>query len=113
MELTCHCGNIKIEVAPPEQVTICNCSICSRYNTLWGYYQPEGVQIEVGEKGEDFYIRGDRELEFVRCKNCGCITHYRTVEDAKDQIVGINFRMSQDEQIAKLPIRYFDGKDSL
>lgn len=111
MLIQCHCGNIQLEAELPAEVTICNCSICSRYQALWGYYQPEQVQIRVGDKGEDFYIWGDRLLEFVRCKNCGCVTHYRTVKGLEDPTIAINFRMSQDERIAKLPVRYFNGKE--
>jgi hypothetical protein len=36
---SCHCGAIKVKVASkPRQLTSCNCSICRRYGTLWGYY---------------------------------------------------------------------------
>jgi len=58
MEISCHCKNIKIQAELPSQITSCNCSICSRYNTLWGYYSPDAVEIEVGKKGEAFYIWG-------------------------------------------------------
>ena len=75
MKVSCHCGNIQLEANLPAQVIICNCSICSRYQALWGYYSPEQVSIQVGEKGEDFYIWGDKLLEFVRCTGCGCVTH--------------------------------------
>jgi hypothetical protein len=36
---SCHCGSIKVKVASkPRQLTSCNCSICRRDGTLWGYY---------------------------------------------------------------------------
>lgn len=66
MRLSCHCRNIENEVEAPAQLTVCDCSICSRYQALWGYFQPDGVQITVGPDGEDFYIWNDREIEFVR-----------------------------------------------
>jgi len=108
--LTCHCENILIEVAPPSQVTSCNCSICSRFKALWGYYDPKNVKIHVGDAGENVYIRGDKELEFVRCGKCGCVTHYRTLPEQTDPRVAVNFRMADEKSIAEVPVRFFDGK---
>lgn len=109
MELSCDCKNIKIIVANPAQVTVCNCSICSRYQALWGYYPPDEVQVTIGTLGIDVYLRGDREIEFVRCANCGCITHYRTLPEDHDPLVAVNFRMAQD-QMEGVPVRYYNGK---
>ncbi|TVZ37423.1 hypothetical protein P886_1764 [Alteromonadaceae bacterium 2753L.S.0a.02] len=113
MEVKCHCGNIAISVDLPKQVTSCNCSICSRYQTLWAYYAPGDVEISVAENGEQNYCWGDRELEFVRCAHCGCITHYRTVAGEGEAKVAVNFRMVDAELIANIPIRYFNGKELL
>ena len=113
MEILCHCGNIGIEVDPPNQVTVCNCSICSRYQALWGYYKPEQVSIETGDAEEDYYIWGDKELEFVRCAECGCVTHYRVVAGLPDSKIAVNFRLAPFDAISSIPVRYFNGKDSL
>ena len=113
MEISCHCKNIKIQAELPSQITSCNCSICSRYNTLWGYYSPDAVEIEVGKKGEAFYIWGDKMLEFVRCANCGCVTHYRTVAGDPEPKIALNFRMVSESLIAGIPVRYFNGKELL
>lgn len=113
MKTSCHCGRIKIEVATPAQVTICNCSICSRYQALWGYYQPQQVRIEVQGESESVYQWGDKELGFVRCSNCGCVTHYRTLPGQPDPRIAVNFRMVVDDSVADIPVRYFDGKNTL
>lgn len=113
LKLTCHCENIQIDVAPPSQVTNCNCSICSRYKALWGYYDPKNVEIQVGDAGENIYIWGDKDIEFVRCAICGCVTYYRTLPGQPDPKIAINFRMAAEESIAEVPVRYFDGKSQL
>lgn len=110
MELSCDCHNIEITAPKPSQLTVCNCSICSRYQSLWGYYSPNEVQVTVGALGIDVYLRGDREIEFVRCANCGCVTHYRTLPDDSDPLVAVNFRMARD-QLKDVPVRYHNGKD--
>ena len=113
MKTTCHCGSIKIEVEPPAQVTSCNCSICSRYQALWGYYLPQQVAIEVQDGCERAYSWGDKELEFVHCSNCGCVTHYRTLPGQPDPGIAVNFRMVVDDSVAGIPVRVFDGKNML
>ncbi len=111
MNTSCHCGRISIQVEPPVQVTSCNCSICSRYQALWGYYQPDEVTIDTAPDSESVYIWGDRELEFVRCSNCGCVTHYRTLPNDDDPRIAVNFRMLVDGTLVDTPVRYFDGKN--
>lgn len=111
MKLSCDCKNIEINVTPPTQVTICNCSICSRYQSLWGYYSPAEVKITIGMRGKNVYLRGDREIEFVRCANCGCITHYQTLPEDNDPLVAVNFRMTTQDLMKDIPVRYHNGKE--
>lgn len=109
MRLECHCGNVAIAVAAPSQLTECNCSICSRYSALWGYYLPEKVAITVGAAGVHTYSHGDRELEFVRCTGCGCVTHYRVMEGLPDPKIAVNFRLAAVALTRDIPRRFFDG----
>lgn len=113
MKVTCHCGNIEISIEPPAQVTQCNCSICSRYNVLWGYYDPDKAAVNIGPGGEDIYSWGDQELEFIRCKECGCVTHYRTVKGSGDPKIAVNFRMAGEAEVSGISVRYFNGKELL
>ena len=112
MELSCHCKNVTIEVEVPDRVTQCNCSICSRYMSLWGYYEPDEPKINIGNDGINSYSWGDDELDFIRCANCGCITHYETKAGQSDPRIAINFGLARD-LIADIPIRYFNGAGEL
>ena len=59
---SCHCGAVTVEVARvPAEVTSCNCSICGRLGTLWGYYAPAEVTI-VGATAT--YAWGNRTIDF-------------------------------------------------
>jgi len=110
MKLTCHCENIQIEAPLPETVTCCNCSICSRYQALWAYYDPALVQIKTGTGGEQIYTWNDHEIEFVRCAECGCVTHYRTLPAGTNAVAAVNFRMASEEELAEIPVRHSNGK---
>jgi len=108
--LKCHCGNIEFTVKQlPEYLGDCNCSICRRYNALWGYYPPELVSISIQGEGSDSYLWGDKEVDFQRCKNCGCITHYTTTELCPEIICAINFRMAAPELYKEVPVKKIDG----
>ena len=110
---TCHCGNISIEIATrPESVTECNCSICRRYAARWAYYTRGQVTINAARDAMSAYCWGDREIEFYHCNNCGCITHYESVEKQDDSRVAVNARMLPEDIVADIPVKRFDGADT-
>ncbi|MFT5708534.1 MAG: hypothetical protein ACI9ES_002837 [Oceanospirillaceae bacterium] len=112
MKVECHCSNVIIEVDKPKQVTECNCSICSSYMSLWGYYPLDESKVSIGSYGTDSYSWGDHELDFIRCKKCGCVTHYRTKEGQTDPQLAVNFSLVRNI-IMDVPVRYFDGASKL
>lgn len=112
MKLECHCKNITITLQQaPEELTSCNCSICRRYNSLWGYYQLEQVDISIGEEGAGAYLWNDKCIEFLHCKNCGCVTHYQSLPGDPSPIIAVNFRMAQLDEIEGIALRKFNGAD--
>jgi hypothetical protein len=105
---SCHCGQVTIRLkAPVTEVTSCNCSICKRSGGLWTYCAPQDVTIE-GEAETDRYIWGDKTLALVRCRTCGCITHWRPLQDGASRM-GINARMLDGIDLTAMPVRQFDG----
>ena len=110
---TCHCGNISIDIATkPESVTECNCSICRRYAARWAYYTRGQVTINSAQNAMTAYCWGDRVIEFYHCNNCGCITHYESVEKQDDSRVVVNARMLPLDIVADIPVKMFDGADT-
>ena len=113
MNLSCHCGNVKITVNhAPETLLSCNCSICHRYGALWGYYTTEEVSITVESRPTGTYRWGDETTDFHHCPSCGCMTHYTCTEKIDDSRVAANFRLTGYKEIASIPIRRFDGADT-
>jgi len=112
MNIACHCKNIEIVAAQlPEELTDCNCSICRRYNSLWGYYHPNQVKIEIGDDGSTSYLWNDKCIEFVHCNRCGCVTHYQTLPDDPLPRIAVNFRMAMLHEIKGVRIRHFNGAE--
>jgi len=109
IEASCHCGSVKLEIAAaPETVTNCNCSICRRYGVLWAYYSPSDVRIVADEGATDMYMWDDRSLEFHRCRNCGCVTHWAAVDKSRDRM-GVNARLMAPAILTAARIRHLDG----
>lgn len=113
LNIQCHCGDIRITAPTPTQITRCNCSICHRYQALWGYFSPQDVAISTAHDVEAAYVWGDKELAFIHCQNCGCVTHYRTIGGEGAPRIAVNFCMAEQEQINAVPVREFDGKTLL
>ena len=106
---SCHCGAIHLEIAlPPETVTDCNCSICRRYGVLWAYYPPTQVRIVAAPDATDVYMWDDRAIEFHRCRQCGCVTHWAAVDRTRDRM-GVNARLMDLEVLAAARVRKLDG----
>lgn len=107
---TCHCGAVKVTVpSKPEWLADCNCSICRRNGALWAYYQYHTVQVDAPEGTTDEYIWGRKVLAFVRCKTCGCVTHWKRIVPVAGSKMGVNARNFDPAAIAGTEIRPLDG----
>jgi hypothetical protein len=108
---TCHCGAVRMEIEhAPDEVTDCNCSICRRYGTRWAYYSPTQVRF-IESPATDVYMWGDRDLEFHRCKACGCVTHWAAVDRSRDRM-GVNVRLMDPAVLTSARVRRLDGADT-
>ena len=107
---SCHCGAVTFEVTrPPEWRNACNCSLCRRLGTLWGYFHPEEVTV-LGDT--DSYSWGDGNLAFHRCKRCGCTTHYQSLVAEYRDRMAVNTRLMEPADMAGIRLRHFDGADT-
>jgi len=112
IEGSCHCGAIRIELPqPPASVINCNCSVCRRTAGLWVRYPQAEVRIHAAPDQFNEYVWGDRSMRTLRCKTCGCITHWEPFEAGADYF-GINMRNFDPALVAKIPVRRFDGADT-
>jgi hypothetical protein len=93
--------------AVPQDVTDCNCSICRRYGVLWAYYSPSQVHF-TRPLVSDTYMWDDMSIQFHRCRACGCVSHWSSVDAAVDRM-GVNARLMDPETIKQSRIRRLDG----
>ena len=113
LSATCHCGAIRIEIPhAPEQVTNCNCSICRRLGGLWAYYKVGTVKVTGHPEHTQEYIQGDKTLRTVRCKYCGCTTHWEPLDPQQHTQLGVNIRNFDPLILGQVRIRLLDGADT-
>ncbi len=107
---SCHCGAVRISVPRlPETITDCNCSICQRYGTLWAYYTIDEVRVEAALGATQAYAWGDKSLQFIRCRHCGCVTHWEPIVADRGPRMGVNARNFDPAEIRDIRIRHLDG----
>jgi len=110
---SCHCGAVKLELArKPTVVTECNCSVCRRYGARWAYCSARSVTFNFAPTAVKAYSWGDRCIDFVHCRTCGCLTHYVSRDGDADGRMAVNARMLDPTITAGLRVRMFDGADS-
>lgn len=110
IEASCHCGSVKIDITrKPRTLTDCNCSICRRYGTLWAYYQAAKVRIRGRRASMSSYLWGERSIRFMRCHQCGCITHWEGARSPDSGRIGVNMRNVDPNILKGVRIRHLDG----
>jgi hypothetical protein len=110
---TCLCNAVQLGVARmPRQVTQCNCSVCRRYGTLWGYFRRSAVSIEAPRGALEEYSLRLRGLKFVRCRSCGCVICWDSRRKDPDRRMGVNMRMFDHARMAAVPVEVLDGDNT-
>lgn len=108
----CHCGTVQFTTTvAPEKLVDCNCSICRRLGALWGHVPIDSVTIVAPADATIRYAQGDKTLAVNTCKQCGCTTHYESLQE-NGEFMAVNFRMCSPEVVDEFQIRKFDGADS-
>jgi hypothetical protein len=115
IESSCHCGAVKLKIDSdlPETLLSCNCSICRRYGNLMAYYSSENVSVVAAVDAIQKYAWGDKCIAFVRCRTCGCLSHWESLDpNSTSDRMGVNARLFDNVEINKIRIRHFDGADT-
>lgn len=107
----CHCGRVRITLpAKPDQVTQCNCTLCSKTGFQGIYYPSDAVTIE-GQL--DDYVRADSSPAYIsqhRCRHCGIATHWTPLTEPPHERIGINARLFEPGTFDGIEVREVDGR---
>jgi hypothetical protein len=110
LEGSCHCGAVKLRLPyAPTEATSCNCSLCRRNGGQWVYFEFGTVEIQGHPENTTEYIQGDRTLKTIRCRTCGCVTHWEPLEPKAGSKQGVHLGNFDPALIASVRVRKFDG----
>jgi hypothetical protein len=110
---SCHCGSVQLVLpSTPEVATDCNCSLCRRIGGPWVYFKFGTVEITGHPEATAEYTWGDRTLRTIRCRTCGCVTHWEPLQPTSDGRHGVNLANFDPELIASVRVRRFDGANT-
>jgi hypothetical protein len=109
---SCHCGAVRLTILDtPEEVTRCNCTLCTKFGTRWVYATPDRVMVSGGPL--DDYVRADLQqpaLTTRRCRHCGTIICWQAIDSGYARM-GVNANLLDQTLIDDLPVRLVKGKD--
>ena len=107
----CHCGRATIRLPRrPEQITQCNCSLCTKTGFRGVYFGSDELVIE-GEFHS--YVRDDIKEPFLathRCAHCGTVTHWTPLTEPPHERMGVNARLIDEALLDGVPVGEVDGR---
>jgi len=110
---SCHCGAVSLTLpSMPVTAIKCNCSLCRRVGGLWAYYPFGTVHIEGHPEHTVDYVCGEKTLRTVRCKTCGCVTHWEPFGGELGARHGVNLNNFDPRLQELVTVRHFDGADT-
>ena len=110
MQGGCHCGQVRFQVtAELDNVTVCNCSICSKKGFLHLIVPPEHFELVSGRDDLTTYAFNTGVAKHTFCKHCGIHPFY--VPRSDPDKIDVNARCIDDIDLAALSLKYFDGKN--
>lgn len=107
----CHCGTVRfeIDVTPPVELLVCNCSIC----TMTGYrhliVKEADFTLSSGSDALTTYRFGTGLAEHLFCRHCGVKSFYRPRSHPDGW--SINYNCLDDTNTLPAVEQTFDGRD--
>jgi hypothetical protein len=110
-EGSCHCGEVKFEVAgpPPTKANSCNCSHCSRKGFLLTFAPATDVTITSGEETLKTYTFNKHKLKHRFCRTCGVQPLAEGSGPDGTEMRAVNLRCVPSIDLDSLEINRIDG----
>lgn len=107
----CHCGRVRYEITTAlEQVTECNCSICSKRGALWTFVKAPQFKLLQGKDALADYQFGKKHIHHVFCPSCGVGSFSQGRAQNGEETYAVNVRCLDEIDTSVLTRNFFDGK---
>jgi hypothetical protein len=104
----CHCGAVRFRVdAIPEELTTCDCSLCSMRGALMCKVPELALTVLEGQELLTLYEWNTRRAKHYFCGRCGIYVFHR--KRAAPDHFGVNVRCLEGVDLASIPVRATEG----
>src|SRR5262249_27552645 len=104
----CHCGRVRFEVqGTPDEVSECNCSVCTRKGYLHWIVPRASFRLLAGEDDLATYRFNTGVAQHRFCRHCGVASFY--VPRSNPDSIDVNARCLDDVDLVTLSRRAFGG----
>ena len=116
-KLTCHCGEIEIQVDIKQDINElmrCNCSMCKRKGTMYTIVRKENLKIVKGETKIKTYQFNTKVAKHHFCSECG--THTHNLRRSDPNTYGVNMGCIDEIEVNELfsfKIHVRDGQNHI
>ena len=108
---SCHCGKVAYDVdGEINQVTECNCSICSKRAHLLWFVPRENLHLHAPETDLASYTFNTHNIRHTFCPTCGVGMFALGTDPKGNKMAGINVRCLEGVDPKSLKIVPFDGR---
>jgi hypothetical protein len=105
---SCHCGAVQFRIdAEIDELTTCDCSLCTRKNALMAKVPQRALTIIAGEDALSTYEWNTRRAKHHFCSRCGIYTFHR--KRAAPDHFGVNVFCLEGFDPASVPVRATEG----
>ena len=108
---SCHCGKVAYDVdGEIDQVTQCNCSICSKRGYLLWFVPRANLHLRAAESDLSTYTFNRHNIQHKFCPTCGVAPFGLGTDGKGNAIAAMNVRCFESVDPATLKIVPFDGR---
>jgi centromere protein V len=106
----CHCGHVAFEVeGPPERISECNCSICTKKGYLHWIVAREKFRLLTPRENLATYTFNTHTAKHHFCPRCGVASFYIARSDPDK--IDVNARCVEGLELSSIPFETFDGRN--
>jgi hypothetical protein len=108
---SCHCGKVAYDVdGEIDQVTQCNCSICTKRGYLFWFVPRANLHLQSAESDLSTYTFNRHNIQHKFCPTCGVAPFGLGTDGKGNAMAALNVRCLEGVDPAALKIVAFDGR---
>ena len=110
---SCHCGHIAFQVEGTLTGAMSsNCSICQRKGALMWFVPREQLQLLTPDENASTYTFNKHVIKHRFCKHCGVLPFGEGMDGKGVATAAINIRCLENFEFEKVPLQFYNGRDS-